>query len=146
MRLVAAAFGVLLLLALLTWLLLRGIDTNVRTYAATLQTFDDFALAEASLQRDVLQARAGLLRDYDPLGSAEDAMEDALARLRSYARSSALSTEPIDRLGEAIAQQEELTERFKSSNSVFQNSLAYVGLTSTGPTFGSKDTELAPAT
>jgi hypothetical protein len=36
MRLVAAAFGVLLLLALLTWLLLRGIDTNVRTYAATL--------------------------------------------------------------------------------------------------------------
>jgi len=45
MRLMAAAFGVLLLLALLTWLLLRGIDTNVRTYAATLQTFDDFALA-----------------------------------------------------------------------------------------------------
>jgi signal transduction histidine kinase len=146
MRLVAAALGVLLLLALLTWLLLRGIDTNVRTYPATLQTFDDFALAEASLQRDVLQARAGLLRDYDPFGSAEDAMEDAVARLRSYARSWALSTEPIDHLGEAIAQQEELTERFKSSNSVFQNSLAYVGLTSTGPTFGSKDTELAPAT
>jgi hypothetical protein len=70
MRLMAAAFGVLLLLALLTWLLLRGIDTNVRTYAATLQTFDDFALAKASLQRDVLQVRAGLLRDYDPLGSA----------------------------------------------------------------------------
>ncbi len=44
MRLMAAALGVLLLLALLTWLLLRGIDTNVRTYAATLQTFDDFAL------------------------------------------------------------------------------------------------------
>ena len=146
MRLMAAALGVLLLLALLTWLLLRGIDTNVRTYAATLQTFDDFALAEASLQRDVLQARAGLLRDYDPLGSAEDAMEDAVARLRSYAQSQALSTEPIDRLGEAIAQQEELTERFKSSNAVFQNSLAYVGLMSTGPTFGSKDTELAPAT
>jgi hypothetical protein len=41
---------VLLLLALLTWLLLRG-----TAYAVTLRDFDDFALAEASLHRDVLQ-------------------------------------------------------------------------------------------
>ena len=31
MRLASAAVGVLLLLALLTWLLLRGVDTNART-------------------------------------------------------------------------------------------------------------------
>ena len=66
MRLLSGALGVLLLLALLTWLLLRGIDTNAPAYAVTLRTFDDFALAEASLHRDVLQARAGLLRDYTP--------------------------------------------------------------------------------
>jgi len=64
------ALGVLLLLALLTWLLLRGIDTNAPAYAVTLRAFDDFALAEASLHRDVLQARAGLLRDYDALVKA----------------------------------------------------------------------------
>lgn len=87
MRLLSAAAGVLLLLALLTWLLLRGTDTNARTYSAALQTFDDFALAGASLQRDVLQARAGLLRDYDPVDTAEEAMEDAISRLRSYAQS-----------------------------------------------------------
>ena len=63
MRISSGALGVLLLLALLTWLLLRGIDTNEPAYAVTLRTFDDFALAEASLHRDVLQARAGLLRD-----------------------------------------------------------------------------------
>jgi len=44
------ALGVLLLLALLTWLLLRG-----TAYAVTLRAFDDFSLAEASLHRDVLQ-------------------------------------------------------------------------------------------
>ena len=55
--------GVSLLLALLTWLLLRGIDTNAPAYAVTLRAFDDYALAEASLHRDVLQARAGLLRN-----------------------------------------------------------------------------------
>ena len=67
MRLLPGALGVLLLLALLTWLLLRGIDTNAPAYAVTLRAFDDFALAEASLHRDVLQARAGLLRNYDTL-------------------------------------------------------------------------------
>ena len=65
MRILPVALGVLLLLALLTWLLLRGIDTNAPAYAMTLKAFDDFALAEASLQRDVLPARAGLLRNYD---------------------------------------------------------------------------------
>ena len=67
MRSLAGALGISLLLALLTWLLLRGIDTNAPAYAMTLRAFDDYALAEASLHRDVLQARAGLLRDYDSL-------------------------------------------------------------------------------
>ena len=60
-RLLPGAVGVVLLLTLLTWLLLRGIETNAAGYAVTLQAFDDFALAEASLHRDVMQARAGLL-------------------------------------------------------------------------------------
>ena len=70
MRNLPGAVGVSLLLALLTWLLLRGIDTDAPAYVATLQAFDDYALAEASLHRDVLQARAGLLRDYDSFVSA----------------------------------------------------------------------------
>jgi hypothetical protein len=78
MRLLPAALGVLLLLALLTWLLLRGIETNVAVYAVTLRAFDDFTLAEASLHRDVMQARAGLLGNYDTLGKAVEAMEDAV--------------------------------------------------------------------
>ena len=121
MRLLSAALAVFLLLALLTWLLLRGIDTNAPAYAVTLQAFDDFALAEASLHRDVLQARAGLLRNYDTFAIAMEAMEDAVARLRSHAQAERLDGGPVDRLAATVAQQEELTERFKSSNALLQN-------------------------
>jgi signal transduction histidine kinase len=145
MRPALGAVGVLLLLALLTWLLVRGIDTNAAAYEATLRDFDDFALAEASLHRDVFQARAGLLRDYDGLGAAIAAMEGAVARLRSYAQQERLDTGPIDRLAATVAQHEDLTERFKSSNALLRNSLSYVGLLSTDPMFGGQNAELAPA-
>src|SRR5215469_8240765 len=146
MRLLSSALGVLLLLALLTWLLLRGIDTNAAAYAEALKAFDDFALAEASLHRDVLQARAGLLRDYDSLGTAEGAMEDAVAHLRSHAVRERLNSGPLDRLAATVAQYEELTERFKTNNALLQNSLSYVGLLSTSPVFGIKNAQLAPTT
>jgi signal transduction histidine kinase len=146
MRVLSGVLGVLLLLALLTWLLLRGIDTNAPSYAVTLQAFDDFALAEASLHRDVLQARAGLLRDYDTLGQAVEAMQDAVSRLRSYAQTEGLDVGPADRLAATVAQQEELTERFKSGNALLQNSLSYVGLLGTSAGFGAQDAQLAPAT
>ena len=68
----------------------RQSTRNAPAYAVTLQAFDDFALAEASLHRDVLQARAGLLRDYDALAKAVQAMEDAVDRLRSHARAEGL--------------------------------------------------------
>jgi signal transduction histidine kinase/ActR/RegA family two-component response regulator len=144
--LLVGAAGVLLLLALLTWLLLRGIDTNATGYQATLRALDDFALAEASLHRDVLQGRTGLLRNYDSLGSAIEAMENAVTRLRTQARKYRLDAEPIDRLAATVAQHEDLTERFKSSNALLQNSLSYVGRLSTSPAFDPKDAQLAPAT
>ena len=127
MRIWMAALGILFLLALLTWLLLRGI-ADAPAYEMTLKAFDDFALAEASLQRDLVQARAGLLRNYDTLVRANDTIREALARLRSYARTERLNNEPVERLAAMVAQQEELTERFKSSNALLQNSLSYLGL------------------
>lgn len=146
MRLLSGALGVLLLLVLLTWLLLHGIDTNAPAYAVTMRAFDDFALAETSLHRDVLQARAGLLRDYDTLVQSVETMQDAVGRLRSYAQTEGLDVGPADRLAATVSQQEELTERFKTSNALLQNSLSYVGLLSTNPGFGAQDAQLAPAT
>jgi len=145
-RLVPGAVVVGLLLGLLTWLLLGGFDTKAPTYEAALQASDDFALAEASLHRDVLQARAGLLSNYDSLVKAVAAMEDAVARLRSYAQKEGLDTGPVAQLAAAIAREENLTERFKSSNALLQNSLSYVGLLSNGLVFSAQDARLTPAT
>src|SRR5229473_2282653 len=146
MRNLAGTLGISLLLALLTWLLLRGIDSNAPAYAMTLRAFDDYALAEASLHRDVLQARAGLLRNYDTPASAARAMEDAVTRLRSDAQTERLDMGPVDRLAAAVVKQEELMERFKTSNALLQNSLSYVGLLSTSPAFRARDAQLASAT
>ena len=100
---VRCLLGVSLLLALLTWLLLRGIDTNAPAYAVTLRAFDDYALAEASLHRDVLQARAGSAsRLRHASVSAAQAMEDAVARLRSHAQTEGLDVAPVDRLAAAV--------------------------------------------
>ena len=127
MRFLPGAAGVLLLLMLLTWLALRASDTNEAAYSATLRAFEDFALAEASLHRDVLQARAGLLRNYEGLGKSVTAMEEAVARLQSHARTEGLDTSLTDRLAATVIEQEELTERFKTSDALRQNSLSYVG-------------------
>lgn len=62
MRLLGGAIAVLLLVVLLTFLLLRGIWTDEVRYALELKALGDFSLAEASLNRDVLEARAGLLQ------------------------------------------------------------------------------------
>jgi signal transduction histidine kinase/CheY-like chemotaxis protein len=145
MKMWSVALGILLLLALLTWLLLSGID-KAPTYEATLKAFDDFTLAEASLQRDIVEARAGLLRDYDGLVKATNTIRGAVIQLRSHAERERLRTEPIDRMAAAVAEQEDLTERFKTKNALLQNSLTYVGLLSTGPAFGAEDSQLASAT
>ena len=146
MRVLPGALGVFVLLGLLTWLLARGFDTNASGFTATLQALDDFALAQASLHRDVLQARAGLLRNYDSLVKALDEMRDAAARLRSGAETYGLDEGPTDRLAASIAEQEELTERFKTGNALLQNSLSYVGLLSTSQAFGAKNDQAAVTT
>lgn len=146
MRNLPFALGVCFLLALLTWLLLRGIDTNASAYALALRAFDDYALAEASLHRDVLQARAGLLRNYDTVSTDAREMENAVGRLRSHAHAEGLDLKPANSLAAAVVEQENLLEQFKTSNALLQNSLSYVGLLSTSPEFLAHDVQLAPAT
>jgi hypothetical protein len=139
----AAGVGaVCLLLALLTWLLMRGIVTDAAVYSTTLRIFDDFALAEASLDRDVLRARAGLLMDYDPLVRSSDERDAAVSQLRAQAASEGLDARPVDRLAAAIKIEETLTERFKSDNALLRNSLSYVVLLSASPGWHDRDLRL----
>jgi signal transduction histidine kinase len=140
---IAAGVGVVgLLLTLLTWLLMRGIATDTAVYSTTLRIFDDFALAEASLDRDVLQARAGLLTNYDPLVRSSEQIAAAVSELRAQAASEGLDTGPVDRLAAATKIEEKLTERFKSDNALLRNSLSYVVHLSTSPGIKDRDFRL----
>src|ERR1700722_17977416 len=141
---IAAGVGVVcLLLALLTWLLMRGIATDAVVYSTTLRIFEDFALAEASLDRDVLQARAGMLTNYDPLVRSSEQIAAAVSELRTQVASEGLDTGPVDRLAAAAKVEEKLTERFKSDNALLRNSLSYVGHLSTSPGFNDQNFRLA---
>jgi signal transduction histidine kinase len=140
---IAAGVGaVCLLLALLTWLLVRGIVTDAAVYSTTLRIFDDFALGETSLGRDVLRARAGLLTDYDPLVHSSERIAAAVSQLRVQVASKALDPRPVERLAAAIQVEENLTERFKSDNALLRNSLSYLGLLSASPGFNDRDVRL----
>jgi signal transduction histidine kinase len=146
MRIFSGVACGVLLLTLLTWLLLRGTDTHEGAYTAALQALNDFQIAEASLHRDILQARAGLLHDYDSFGRAVDGMEKAAGRLRSHAESEGIEAGLVDQLLASVAKQEQLTERFKTDNALLQNSISYIGLLSTSAQFAADDAKLSAAT
>jgi hypothetical protein len=111
------------LLLLLTWLLLRGIDVEQRPFDQALTALDRVELGESAMQRDVLSARAGLLRDYDPLVQDVQMLEDAVQRLHESLADKA----PVDQLAAWLAGEEPLLEEFKSDNALLQNSLAQFG-------------------
>jgi signal transduction histidine kinase len=128
MRISRAAVAIPFLLLLLTWLLLSGLNLNSPLFDRELRALDDFVMIENALHRDVLTARAGLLRHYDSLVGEIRALNDALDRLREAAAADPEEKAAIDRLAVLAARQEELVEQFKSKNALLQNSLAYFGM------------------
>lgn len=118
------------LLIVLTFLLVQATAPDADRHEATLDALRAVILNNAALERDVLRARAGLLRSYDPLVRSLDGLDKAAARLRA-AREIADGDEraEIDRRVEEVAaavrEQETLIETFKSENALLQNSLNY---------------------
>lgn len=125
MRLTPTAAGVPLLVLLLTWLSFGAINTNAELFDRALGALDEFEVTESTLHRDVLTARAGMLRNYDPLVREMKALDETLGRLRQNAPGDAATAAAIDRLAASVSRREELIEQFKSNNALLQNSLAY---------------------
>ena len=144
MKVPPAAAAIPILLLALSWLAFRAIDPEAERYDRALKALDRFTLMEIALHRDVLSARAGLLRNYDPLVRELNALRDALDRLRDNAPGAAEEAAAIDRFAAAAAQQEELTEQFKSDNALLQNSLAYFRLLSARLSTSDESSPLAP--
>jgi signal transduction histidine kinase len=128
MKIAPAAVGVSSLLALLTWLLLNGLNMNSARFDRELQALADFTRFERGMSREVLTARAGLSRNYDGLVQMANAYDDALVRLREAAGSDPEESAAIAVLAARARRQQDLIEQFKSKNSLLQNSFAYFGL------------------
>ncbi len=121
-----AAAGVLLIA--LTWLSFRGLNLDAQRFDRTLQSLDQFGLAERALQRDILRARIGSLRNYDPLVKEADDIRGALNELRDVASGSVREQEAANELASSVDKQEDYIEQFKSKIALLRNSLTYFGL------------------
>src|SRR3984893_11127829 len=122
------AVVVSLLLLLLTWLLVSGLNLNSARYDRELRALDDFSRLERGLSREVLTARVGLSRNYDALVQMTVAYNHALDRLREAA--GPRSEEGAASEGQAAQadRQLDLIEQFKTKNALLQNSFAYFGM------------------
>lgn len=116
------------LLLLLTWLLLRGMNTGTSVLDDGLRALDDFAIAESALHKDVLSARVGMLRNYDPLVREMETLHLSMGKLAAAAPEDRELLAGIARLEQLVASQDRLTEQFKTNNALLQNSLAYFEL------------------
>jgi hypothetical protein len=102
MKVTPAAVAVALLLVLLTWLSFRASDTDAERYDRALKALDRFAMVESALQRDALSARAGMLRNYDPLVQQVSALRNSLGRVRDNASGDAEEAAAIDRFAAGL--------------------------------------------
>ncbi len=125
MRAIYATALVPVLVALLTWLSVRAINTGAEHFDQALNDLDRFAATEATLRSNTLAARAGLVRNYDPLVRDVDELHASIRRIRMILAGGQEAQAAIDNLAAAVKRQEELTEQFKSNNALLQNSLAY---------------------
>jgi signal transduction histidine kinase len=145
MRVRPAVAAVPLLLLLLTWLSFRAIEPDAEQFDHALGALDHFETVESALQRDVLSARIGILRNYDPLAQETDALDVSILRLRETAATDAETAATVDRLAESVVRQEHLIEQFKSDNALLQNSQAYFRLYSTRLGAANRTGPVAPA-
>src|SRR5258708_26895611 len=146
MEVTPAAAIVSLLVLLLTWLSLRAINPEAELFDLAFAALDRFAMLESALYRDVFTARAGTLRNYDPLVREINELHESLSRLRETSAIDGETTAALDQLAASIDRQEELVERFKSDNALLHNSLAFFGRFSVRPTRSGLDPAIcAPA-
>jgi signal transduction histidine kinase len=115
------------LILLLTWLSLRAFDPQAELFDRALVELDRFATIENALYRDVFTARAGTLRNYDPLVREINTLRNSLDRLRTTSEIDPETKVAVDRLAAAVDRQEELVDFFKTNNALLHNSLAFFG-------------------
>jgi signal transduction histidine kinase len=116
---------ILCLAAVLTWLLFMGLSSRAPKTEASIRHLNAYAERQSELRSDILSARAGMLRSYDPLGANLNAMQ---RRAEGLQRSAPDNEDRafVQALARSLERQERLIESFKTHNALAQNSLTYV--------------------
>ena len=120
---------------LVTWLCFIGTETNSSRNDRAMAILNQFVATGSELRENILNARLGLLRDYDLLDRETIALHQSLRILKD----TGVATLQVSSLRRTIDRQDELTEQFKSNNALLQNALAYFGLMSSQAGFGVYD-------
>jgi signal transduction histidine kinase len=124
MRIVAAVIAAAVAAALLAWAI-TGVQDGDRGWAMRADhAIDRFALGDRALQGDLLSARAGILRDYDPLNRDANLTHRAVQDIIAFARTDPALSRAARALSADLDARENLVERFKTDNALLQNSLA----------------------
>lgn len=116
------------------WIVLMPSMSEQRWTIGAYHALDSYALADRALQRDLLMARAGLLRNYDPMTADTAEIDASLSRLTRLATRDPALGSAVRRLAADGNVRMELAEQFKSDNALLQNSLARITLASSTPT------------
>ena len=124
-RILPWAAVITLLAAVLTWLFAHSLDPGRARQNRLDSLLRDLGGSEVAMQRNALRARAGLLRDYDPLVQAMAATQDTLAELQDLSPAGSALRARAGDLEANVTVQEGLLERFKTSNALLQNSAAF---------------------
>ena len=112
------------LLAMLIWSLFSGLNGRETALDRATADLGDLTVHEYALHRDLLSARAGLLRNYDPVNQAVAFLDGDISRLRA----TGIVNNVAGELTLLAAREEDLVEPFKSNNALLQNGLAYFNL------------------
>jgi len=123
--LLAAAF-VALLLSLGRWE--RKASARLEQAGAEAAALDELANAAASLQSNVLEARAGILLYFDPIDRSVKTLRSApraAARLRARGPRYAQAADALDRMAEDAHKDEQAVESLKTDLSLLRSSSIY---------------------
>ncbi len=143
MKLIAGLLTAPVLVAFVTWLSLDDMNSGAARFNRALDELDGIAQTDAALHRDVLSARAGLLRNYDPVVRETDTLDALVGALRVSMAGDEAADAAIDRLVGSLTRQEDQVEQFKSTNALLRNSLAYFTMFSSSLTMPGQDSALA---
>jgi signal transduction histidine kinase len=120
--------AILLVAGLVSMVLALSRGPDEESHEAILRAFRSIDLSYAAMQRDVLQARSGILRNYDFLDTAIDQMQADLQNIDALCAATPLDDSAELRrqlavMAMSIDRNEMIIERFKSGNALIQNAL-----------------------